>query len=213
MMLCSGGGGRTDYEGLKYFTEFWPSDNTDPIERIFIQWGYSHFFPSKTMAAHVTSWNKGASVKFRTDVAMMGKLGFDIRIHDMTPAEQEYCKGAVKNFNRLNKEILEGDLYRLVSPYEGNHSAVMYVNEAVDKAVLFAFDIHPRYAENLQPVRLRGLNPDAQYEIKEINLLPGTKSILKCNGKTYSGEYLMKVGIPVFSGRQLASRVIEISKK
>lgn len=136
MMLCSGGGGRTDYEGLKYFTEFWPSDNTDPIERIFIQWGYSHFFPSKTMAAHVTSWNKGASVKFRTDVAMMGKLGFDIRIHDMTPAEQEYCKGAVKNFNRLNKEILEGDLYRLVSPYEGNHSAVMYVNEAVDKAVL-----------------------------------------------------------------------------
>ncbi|WP_301043099.1 alpha-galactosidase, partial [Parabacteroides goldsteinii] len=48
MMLCSGGGGRSDYEALKYFTEFWPSDNTDPIERIFIQWGYSHFFPSKT---------------------------------------------------------------------------------------------------------------------------------------------------------------------
>ena len=33
MMLCSGGGGRTDYEGLKYFTEFWPSDNTDQIGR------------------------------------------------------------------------------------------------------------------------------------------------------------------------------------
>ena len=213
MMLCSGGGGRSDYEALKYFTEFWPSDNTDPIERIFIQWGYSHFFPSKTMAAHVTSWNKNASVKFRTDVAMMGKLGFDIRIHDMTPAEQEYCKGAVKNFNRLGSAILDGDLYRLVSPYEGNHSAVMYVNEATDKAVLFAFDIHPRYAETLQPVRLQGLDPEAQYEIKEINLLPDTKSILKCNGKTYSGEYLMKVGIPVFSGRQLASRVIEISKK
>lgn len=107
---------------------------------------------------------------------------------------------------------MEGDLYRLVSPYDGNHSAVMYVNEAVDKAVLFAFDIHPRYAENLQSVRLQGLNPDAQYEIKEINLLPNTKSVLRCNGKTYSGEYLMKVGIPVFSGRQLASRVIEISK-
>jgi alpha-galactosidase len=34
MMLCSGGGGRVDYEALKYFTEFWPSDNTDPLERI-----------------------------------------------------------------------------------------------------------------------------------------------------------------------------------
>lgn len=212
MMLCSGGGGRTDYEALKYFTEFWPSDNTDPIERIFIQWGYSHFFPSKTMAAHVTSWNKNAGIKFRTDVAMMGKLGFDIRTHEMTPAEQEYCKGAVQNFNCLSGAILDGDLYRLVSPYEGNHSAVMYVNETTDKAVLFAFDIHPRYGEMLQPVRLQGLNPDAQYEIKEINLVPGTKSILKCDGKTFSGELLMKVGIPVFSGRQLASRVIEISK-
>ncbi len=113
----------------------------------------------------------------------------------------------------MGSAILDGDLYRLVSPYEGNHSAVMYVNEATDKAVLFAFDIHPRYAETLQPVRLQGLDPEAQYEIKEINLLPDTKSILKCNGKTYSGEYLMKVGIPVFSGRQLASWVIEISKK
>ena len=38
MMLCSGGGARCDYEALKYFTEFWCSDNTDPIERLYIQW-------------------------------------------------------------------------------------------------------------------------------------------------------------------------------
>lgn len=75
---CSGGGGRSDYEALKYFTEFWPSDNTDPIERIFIQWGFSHFFPAKAMAAHVTNWGK-QPLKFRLDVAMMCKLGFDIR--------------------------------------------------------------------------------------------------------------------------------------
>ena len=41
MMLCSGGGARCDYEALKYYTEFWCSDNTDPIERLFIQWGFS----------------------------------------------------------------------------------------------------------------------------------------------------------------------------
>ena len=35
MMLCSGGGGRGDYEMLKYFTEFWPSDDTEPVERIY----------------------------------------------------------------------------------------------------------------------------------------------------------------------------------
>ena len=78
IMLCSGGGARCDYEALKYFTEFWCSDNTDPIERIYIQWGFSQIFPSKAMCAHVTSWNKNTSVKFRTDIASMCKLGFDL---------------------------------------------------------------------------------------------------------------------------------------
>lgn len=52
IMLCSGGGARCDYEALKYFTEFWCSDNTDPIERLYIQWGFSQFFPAKAMCAH-----------------------------------------------------------------------------------------------------------------------------------------------------------------
>ena len=82
MMLCSGGGARCDYEALKYFTEFWCSDNTDPVERVYIQWGFSHFFPTKAMCAHVTSWNEQASVKFRTDVASMCKLGFDLGLPD-----------------------------------------------------------------------------------------------------------------------------------
>lgn len=210
MMLCSGGGGRSDYEALKYFTEFWPSDNTDPVERIFIQWGFSHFFPSKAMAAHVTSWGK-QPVKFRTDVAMMCKLGFDIRIHEMSKPEQEYCYNAVKNFKRLEPVILDGDLYRLVSPYESDHAAVMYTDDAKKKAVLFAFDIHPRYAEQHQPVRLLGLNPSARYKVEEINLVPGTKSRLSCSGKTYSGDYLMKVGVPLFSSSQTVSHILEIT--
>ena len=74
MMLCSGGGARCDYEALKYFTEFWCSDNTDPVERLYIQWGFSHIFPANAMCAHVTNWNRTASVKFRTDVASMCRL-------------------------------------------------------------------------------------------------------------------------------------------
>ena len=46
MMLCSGGGGRVDYGALKYFTEYWPSDDTEPVERIFLQWEYSNFYPA-----------------------------------------------------------------------------------------------------------------------------------------------------------------------
>ena len=105
MMLCSGGGARCDYEALKYFTEFWCSDNTDPVERVYIQWGFSQFFPAKAMCAHVTSWNKETSVKFRTDVASMCKLGFDIGLKDLTAEELDYCQQAVANWKLSRKAI------------------------------------------------------------------------------------------------------------
>lgn len=212
MMLCSGGGARCDYEALKYFTEFWCSDNTDPIERLYIQWGFSQFFPSKAMCAHVTSWNKNTSIKFRTDVAMMCKLGFDISLKEMSGDELSYCQAAVANFKRLKGTILDGDLYRLVSPYESNHSSVLYVNKDRKKAVLFAYDIHPRFSEKLFPVRLQGLDPRKTYRIEEINRMPGVSSSLPLHQKTVSGDYLMKVGMDVFTGAQAHSRVIEITE-
>ena len=211
MMLCSGGGGRSDYEALKYFTEFWISDNTDPIERLFIQWGYSQIFPAKVMCAHVTTWNKNTSIKFRTDVAMMCKLGFDIKLTDMSKNDESYCEQAVKNYNRLKPVILDGDMFRLVSPYGNNHTSTMYVDKAQQNAVVFAFDIHPRYAEKTLPVRLQGLDPDKMYRIKEINLMPGTNSSLPNNEKLFSGEFLMNVGLDLFTKQQLNSRIVEIT--
>lgn len=212
MMLCSGGGARCDYEALKYFTEFWCSDNTDPVERLYIQWGFSQIFPSKAMDAHVTSWNKNTSIKFRTDVAMMCKLGFDISLKELSTEEQTFCQQAVTNYKRLKPVILDGDLYRLVSPYETNHTSVMQVAPAKDKAVLYAYDIHPRFGEKLFPVRLQGLSPEAQYRIEEINLMPGQKSNLPANQQTYSGDYLMKVGLDVFTTGKTHSRIIELTE-
>ena len=210
MMLCSGGGARCDYEALKYFTEFWCSDNTDPIERLFIQWGFSQVFPSKTLCAHVTTWNKDASIKFRTDVAMMCKLGFDIKMSDLNQNEQMYCRQAVSEYNRLKPVILEGDLYRLVSPYGSNHTSSMYVNKDKNQAVVFAFDVYPRYGEHILPVRLQGLEANKMYQVKEINLMPGASSSVNGNGQTFSGEYLMNVGLDLFTGYKLNSRIIEI---
>lgn len=209
MMLCSGGGARCDYEALKYFTEFWCSDNTDPVERVYIQWGFSHFFPTKAMCAHVTSWNEQASVKFRTDVASMCKLGFDLGLHKLNGEELEYCRQAIQNWNRLKPVILDGQQYRLVSPYESNHMAVNYVNDDQTQAVLFAYDVYPRFKEKLFPVKLQGLDPNKRYLVKEINLMPGTQSEKEFDGKVFSGDYLMKVGLEVCGFTPLQSHVIE----
>lgn len=209
MMLCSGGGGRTDYEALKYFTEFWPSDNTDPVERLFIQWGYSQVFPSKVQCAHVTTWNRQSPIKFRVNVAMMGKMGFDINLHDIGEKDLAYCKQSVKEYNALKPVILDGDQYRLVSPYEGNHTATSYVSHDKKNAVLFAFDIYPRYSERLRNVKLKGLDATTVYDIEEINRPDGSKGAVN----SFSGDYLMTVGLPVFGSGKLSSRVYTLKAK
>ena len=211
MMLCSGGGARCDYEALKYFTEFWCSDNTDPVERIYIQWGFSQFFPAKAMAAHVTSWNKNTSIKFRTDVAAMCKLGFDIGLKDLTAEELEYCQQAVENWKRFQPAVMDGDQYRLVSPYETNHAAVEYVDKSKNSAIIFAYNLSTRFQEKLLPVKLRGLDPDKNYLVKEINLMPGTESTFTQNNKVFTGDYLMKVGLNILSWHQNTSTVLELT--
>lgn len=206
MMLCSGGGARCDYEALKYFTEFWCSDNTDPFERIYIQWSMSKFFPVKAMASHVTEWNKNTSMKFRLDVASMCKLGFDIDMASLSPDDYKLCQVAVANYKRLKPVILDGDMYRLVSPYECNHAAVSYVAKDRKSAVVFAYDLHPRYKEPVLNVRLQGLDPLQTYSIKELNLTEGQTGF----SGSFTGDYLMKVGLKLFSASDGSSRVLEL---
>lgn len=211
MMLCAGGGGRCDYEALKYFTEFWPSDNTNPVARLFIQWGYSYVFPSKVLCAHVTNWNKTASIKFRTDVAMMCKLGFDIEVDKLSDDELAYTKQAVANFSRLAPVILDGDLFRLYSPYEGQHMAVMHVAKDKAKAVLYAYDAYPSPFELTKPLKLDGLDANRNYRVEEINLMPGQSSGLSLHGKVVSGAFLMNHGVEIFSTNHQSSRVVELT--
>ena len=158
IMLCSGGGGRVDYGALKYFTEFWASDNTDPLERVYIQWGYSYFFPAISVCNHITSWGK-QSLKFKTDVAMMGKMGYDIPVNELTENELKFSQDAIANYKRLSDIIWHGDLYRLISPYEENRAVLMYVNSLKNKAVLFAYTLNSRYGETFNRVCLQGLDP------------------------------------------------------
>lgn len=211
MMLCSGGGGRVDYAALQYFTEFWPSDNTDPLERIFIQWEYSYFYPAITSSNHVTDWGK-QPIKFRTDVAMMGKLGFDIVVGKLSPNDLAFCQNAVKNYNAVKQIVWQGDQYRLSNPRENSVAAIMYVNENKTAAVMFNYLVNNRYEEGSKfPILLKGLEPSASYKIKEINLYPGQNTTLD-TAKTYSGEFLMQIGYNPQVTATRTSVVLQIEK-
>lgn len=208
MMLCSGGGGRVDYAALQYFTEYWPSDNTDPMERIFIQWEYSYFYPAIASANHVTDWGK-QPIKFRTDVAMMGKLGFDIVVSELSDADLKFCQDAIKTYNSLKPVIFHGDQYRLSDPKTSAVASISYIDANKSSGVIFNYLVNNRYGENSKlPIRLKGLDATKSYRLTELNLYPGSKSSIDPS-KTYTGDFLMKIG---FNPDVRASRTSVILK-
>ena len=207
-MLCSGGGGRVDYEALKYFHTFWPSDRTDPRDRVFIQWGYSHFFPAEAIAAHVTRMGN-RPFKFTLDVAMSGALGFDVDWAKLSPEQKAAATVAVTLYkNELRPIVQQGDLYRLVSPYDGQRSALNYVSEDRSRAALFLYQIGSGKAA---PVKPQGLDPQRHYRVREVNLPAGTKSELPNQDKVLTGADLMRDGVVPACTREFDSAVIEFS--
>ena len=105
---------------------------------------------------------------------------------------------------------MDGLQYRLVSPYETNHMAVEYVDQSKNTGVVFAYNLSPRYREPLSRVRLEGLDPDKKYLVREINLMPATKPSFAQDNKTFTGDYLMKVGLNLFSTEHNTSTVVEL---
>lgn len=193
MMLCSGGGGRVDYGALQYFTEYWPSDNTDPVERIFIQWENSYFYPAIASCNHITDWSK-LPLKFRTDVAMMGKMGYDIVVDQLNEKDLQFSQQSVTTYKSISDLVWHGDLYRLVNPHQNPIASLMFSNAAKSRAVVFNYLTNTRFMPSAspRPIQLKGLDPLKKYTVKEINLYPGTQSSISTN--IYSGEFLMTAG-------------------
>ena len=190
LMLCAGGGGRADYGALPYFHEFWPSDNTDPLDRVAIQWNYSYFFPATAMAGHVTQAGH-RPLHFASCVAMSECLGLDLDLNQLTSADRELLAGAVMGYKQIRDLVQMGDLYRLEDPNTGDRGALTYVAGDCSRAVLFVYQLRQ---QSRQPVLLAGLDPDRFYRVTELNPPPGREGLVDA-GKTISGAVLMQAGM------------------
>ena len=213
---CASGGGRANYGLLPYFDEFWTSDNTDALQRVFIQWGTSLFFPANAMACHINHcpyWNTGGRVipiKFRCDVAMSGRLGIELQPKDMTDEERKQTSTCIADYKQLREVVQTGNLYRLISPYDKKGvSSLMYTDDTRRKAVLFVYKIANYYDQSIPRVRLAGLNPDATYTLTEKNVRVGQKPCA-LSGKRFTGRFLMEVGLEMPLREEYASRVFYI---
>ena len=206
LMLCSGGGGRADYGALKYFHEIWPSDNTDPVARVAMQWDYSYFFPVMSLASHFTHWGH-RPMHFACCVAMSARFGMDLDLTKLTPADKAICAGAISAYKRIRDVTQLGDLYRLEAPQEHVRGALNFVSLDRTRAVVFAFQL--KDGPNA-PVHLQGLDFERRYTVRELNPAPG-RPALPQEGKTFTGAELMCNGITPSCSRALEACVIELS--
>jgi alpha-galactosidase len=179
------------------------------LERIFIQWENSYFYPAIASANHVTDWGK-QPLKFRVDVAMMGRMGFDIVVDKLSPNDLSFCQDAIKLYHSIKAVIWQGDQYRLSDPWKADVASMQYVDSTQSSAVVFNYLVNNRYgAGSKAPLRLKGLDPRKLYRLKEINLYPGDTSGLGNNSR-YSGDFLMTVGFNPQVSKDRPSVVVEL---
>ena len=199
IQACASGGGRANWGVLPWFDEFWVSDNTDALQRIYMQWGTSYFFPAIAMASHISAAPnhtvyRTTSLKMRIDVAMSGRLGMEIQPKNMTDEEKALCRQAIKEYKEIRPVVQFGDIYRLVSPFDKRGIAsMMYVSEQKDKAVFYWWKTEQFQNEHLPRVKMAGLDPTRMYKVHELDRIDLTP--MYCEGKTYSGAYLMNHGL------------------
>lgn len=187
---CASGGGRCDLGAISHFDQVWTSDNTDGIDRMTIQKGYSMLHPIKTMRAWVTDIagiNKPCSLDFRFHIAMQGALGLGGNLEKYSRSELEICRRNVALYKEIRPLVQFGDLYRILDADRDEVLCNQYVSRDKMQAVLFLSARGTRFFKKKMNLCFAGLSPDKVYAFT-------------LDGAAYKkgGAFLMEVGLPVY---------------
>ena len=201
---CAGGGGRFDPGMFYYMPQTWLSDDTDAVERLYIQYGTSYVYPYSVMGAHVSACpnhqvGRTTPFEMRCNVAMPGQYGFELDLNKCSDKELETAREAIKAYKALQPIFHDGDCYRLVSPYENNYSAIEFLATDKNTIILCLDSIKATPDAQNEYIKLQGLDENAQYISEE-------------NGELYGGDYLMYCGILYVNSREHNSRRIIFKK-
>lgn len=186
---CAGGGARVDPAILTRTDEVWTSDNTDAVDRLRIQHGFSQLYPAAVMAAWVTDSpnflnGRRVPLDFRFHVAMAGVLGVGGNLPEWTPAELDRARGLIAQYKRVRPIVQHGDQYRLRPPDGPPPAAVQYLSADGSATVVFAYRVGPAFGHTSTPLRLTALEPGARYRDE-------------AGGDEFHGAVLMTHGLPL----------------
>lgn len=201
---CSGGGGRFDPGMLYFMPQTWTSDDTDAIERLKIQYGTSIVYPAVTMGAHVSAVpnhqvGRVTPLATRGHVAMAGNLGYELDLSRLSSEELEEIKAQTDSYRQIRRLVQFGDYYRLLSPFEGEEAAWMFVAPDRGEAVVCYCQTFATPNSPFRTLRLQGLDPEADYRIQ------GEERI-------FAGDELLYAGLSLPMVKDFGSVVYKLEK-
>lgn len=202
---CASGGGRAELGALSHFDMVWPSDNTDAIDRMTIQNGFTLLRPTKAMRAWVTDvggYNKPTSLDFRFNIAMQGSLSLGGNLSKYSIKDLHTCKKNIKLYKEIRDIVQLGDLYRIMNIEDDEVLFNQYVSPDKSRSVAFlAANGTILFKKDISLV-FDGLDENSIYTVKI-----WSKTFEK------SGAYLMSVGIPANVREASYNAIAIINKK
>lgn len=178
---CASGGGRFDLGTLYYCPQIWCSDESDPIQRMFIQYNTSLGYPLSTMGAHANA-NPITSYQTKAQIALFGTYGYEMNPNRLSEKEMEELSEVAKIYKEYHQSVIEnGTLYHISSPNETNFLGLQSVSKDQSTS-LFLFMNLLKDGDRYRFVRLQGLDPEAYYWNSY-------------DQQTFKGEYYLKVGM------------------
>ncbi|MFE9248993.1 alpha-galactosidase [Streptomyces sp. NPDC007088] len=189
---CAGGGGRIEHATLARTDVVWPSDNTAPMDRLAIQYGYLHAHAPHTMSAWVTDSPglfdpRPRSLDFRFASAVSGVLGIGADIRRWPAGRRATAARWIARYKDVRELVHHGEVHLLGTPGDPSYG-IQHTARDGGRLAVVAFSTGPLDGAPLVPgraarLRLRGLDPLARYRDES-------------SGQEYSGAYLRHTGLP-----------------
>lgn len=167
---CAGGGGRFDPGMLYYAPQGWVSDDSDAIERLYIQWGSSLCYPPCSIGAHVSAvpnHQTGRVTPFQTRaaVAFFGAFGYELDVSVLDGETREMIREQIRFYKKYRYVFQNGLFIRLVDPFVGNIASWMVVSEDRRRAVVGYYRILAQPSPGLSRLVLQRLDVDREYRV------------------------------------------------
>lgn len=169
---CASGGNRFDLGMLCYSQQIWASDDTDPIERLKIQKGFSYFYPPVCMGAHVSQSPhqqtlRSTPLSTRFNVAAFGALGYELDLAELSPIEHRQIKEQISFYKQVRHTLQFGRFYRYQLP-EMNKDVFLAVAPDQSHAVLSFVQTLATAGDSNDVLRVKGLDANARYRLTAV---------------------------------------------